>query len=126
MYVKIRFANDSLMKDVSIENPPCKNAEIRTHVVIERFPLTGDADTDAMLRKAWKSGGANHREQDDILFRDITRKDWYFLWMTTGPVRELVDKFGGVYLRRTVEDNELWEMIVGPEVKFAGKGPSVG
>lgn len=125
MYLRIRFATPDLEKDISETNPPCKIAELRTHVVIERFPLTGNAETDAIMRKTWKSGGASHREQDSILYRDITVKSWFIKWMTTGPIRELVDRFGGAYLRRSLENNELWELIVGPEVKFTGKGPSV-
>ena len=109
MQLKIRHANPSDKPTT----PPCSRAKELTYVNIEQFVLTGDPAVDVKIRESWRSAGSSHREKGNILYRDVTRRDWFFLWQATGQLRELVDAYGPVVLRRTVANNAIWEVVIG-------------
>jgi len=107
MHLKIRSAG----KNFPPKEPPCKKAEARTYVRTDRFDLTGDETTDTAIKNMWRSQGSQHRAENNVLYRDATETSWFFLWMGTGPIRELVDKFGPIVIRRQVADPDKWEII---------------
>lgn len=116
MQVKIRFVKPEDAAQFSETNPPCQKARLRTHVAIQQFPLTGNPDLDAGIRQTWQSTGYGHREKDNVLYRDMRVRSWFIDWQSTGPLRQLTDQFGHVVLRRTVENPEFWEIVIGAAV----------
>ena len=108
MQLKIRRADGAFDKT----KPPCKKAEPKTFVRTDRFFLCGDPVVDEATKKMWRSAGSQHRIDGNVLYRDVTETSWFFLWLGTGPMRELVDTYGPVILRRTIADPDLWEVVI--------------